>query len=90
MPNIVLDFLKMPDALACVCIQCQQAIRKHIISDPICAVEITCGRAGRNLNETALLIQRHTGPISGRSTLLPVVLRQSVIAVLARSRNRVE
>src|SRR5260370_27686055 len=89
-PKIVVDALKMPDSFAGLRIQGEQAICEEIVADAIGAVEIKSGGARGSVEDSALGIERHPGPIVGGAAGFPGVLGPSVIAELAGVGNGVK
>src|SRR5260370_25883849 len=82
--------LKMPDSLARVGVQGKQTICEEIIANAIGAVEIKCGRACRNVENSSLGIESHSSPIVGRATGLPRIFWPRVVAEFTGMRNGVK
>ena len=80
----------MPDSLARLRIQGNQTIGEEIVPDAIGTVEIKCGGARRNIDNPALGIERHPGPIVRRAAGLPGILRPSVMAKFTGTWNGVK
>ena len=89
-PHVVLDGLEMPDSFARAGVQSQQRIGEQVVAHAIGAVEVIGGRPGGHEDHTSLFVQRHTGPIVGRSGILPRFLGPRIVAELARMRNGVK
>src|SRR5258706_10315794 len=82
--------LKMPDSLARVGVQGKQTICEEIIANTIGAVEIKCGRACRNVENSSQGIESHSSPIVGRATGLPRIFWPRVVAEFTGMRNGVK
>src|SRR5437667_3479004 len=80
----------MPDSFACLSIQSNQAICEEIVADAVAAVEIKCGGARWDIDNSALGIERHPGPIVRCATGLPGVFGPSAIPKLPGMRNGVK
>src|SRR5437660_477281 len=80
----------MPDSFACLSIQSNQAICEEIVADAVAAVEIKGGRARWNIDNSALGIERHPGPIVRCAAGLPGVFGPSAIPKLPGMRNSVK
>src|SRR6266446_980196 len=89
-PDVVVDPLKMPDALARLRIQGNQAICEKIVTDAIGAIEIKCRRARGYIDNSALRIERHSGPIVRSAAGLPRIAGPGVIAKFTRVRDGVK
>src|SRR5260370_19191269 len=82
--------LKMPDSLARVGVHGNQTICEEIIANAIGAVEIKCGRACRNVENSALGIESHSSPIVGCATGLPRIFWPRVVAEFTMMRSGVK
>src|SRR6267143_370731 len=80
----------MPDSPARPCIQGNQTISEEIVADAIGAVEIKCGGACWDVDNSAPGIERHPGPIVRCAAGLPGILRPGVIAKFTGMRDGVE
>ena len=80
----------MPDSFARLSIQSNQAICEEIVADAVAAVEIKCGGARWDIDNSALGIERHTGPIVRCAAGLPGVSGPSAIPKLPGMRNGVK
>src|SRR5262249_27708867 len=89
-PEIVGYDLKMPEALACACVQRENAISEQSHSLSIAAVAIVRGRAEREIRDAALFVNRDFAPRVDASDVRPRVPGPSVVAELAGVRDRVE
>src|SRR5204863_8660147 len=85
-----MDTLKMPESFACLSIQSNQAICEEIVADAVAAVEIKCGGARWDIDNSALGIERHTGPIVRCAAGLPGVSGPSAIPKLPGMSNGVK
>ncbi len=86
----MMDTLKMPDSLARLRVQGNQAIGEEIVAQAIGAVEIKCGGACWNIDNPALRVERHPRPIVGGTAGLPRVLGPSVVAKFTGMRDGVK
>src|SRR5580704_6585352 len=89
-PNVMVDGLKMPDAFAGFGVQREQAIGEKIRANTVHAIKIHCGRAGRNIDNSTLQIDSHSGPIICGTAGFPGVPRPGVVAELARMGDSVK
>ena len=89
-PDVVLDRLKMPDALAGVRIEREERVGEQVVAGTVGAVEIGRGGAGGDEDESTFYIDCHSRPVVGAARVGPGVLRPGVVAVLAGTRNGVE
>src|SRR5204862_2592101 len=80
----------MPASCACLSIQSTPAICEGIVADAVAAVEIKGGRARWNIDNSALGIERHPGPIVRCAAGLPGVFGPSAIPNLPGMRNSVK
>src|SRR5688572_32207283 len=62
-PQVVVNCLKVPDALASPRVQREDAVAVEVIARAIRAVPVHAGRAGRYVNNAASLIERHVAPV---------------------------
>src|SRR5262245_9929894 len=70
-PKIVMNDLEMPDALAGVRSEGQDAIRKEILADTVSAIMIVGRRASAGENQAALNIQGQPTPTVGSANGFP-------------------
>src|SRR5882762_10805074 len=80
----------MPDSLTRLRVQGKQTVGEEIVADAIGAVEIKCGGARRRIENSALGIERHPGPIVRGAAGLPRILRPSVVAKFTGMRDGVK
>ena len=88
--HIVVDELLVPEALAGVGVERQQAIGEQIRTVAVAAPEIRLGRFGGHVEDAALLIEREAGPVRHGAGRLVPIRRPGMVAVFARVRDRVE
>src|SRR5438128_1290320 len=89
-PQVVSDALKMPNPLARLRVQCNQAVREQIVSRSIGAIEIeSCGTRG-NVDDTALEIDGHPRPVVCCAAGFPGFLRPRLVAELPGVRDGVK
>src|SRR5208283_3409587 len=62
-PQIMFDALKMPEPLACLCVQREQAIGEKIVAQAVAPVKIECCRTSGNVQNAAFGIESHASPI---------------------------
>src|SRR5215469_7945316 len=86
----MVDSLKMPGALSSIRIECQQRICKEIVPSAIEAIKVVNRGSCGDVNDAALLIECHTGPVVTGSRHLPRVPGPCFITVLPWQRNRVK
>ena len=89
-PEIVMHGLEVPQALAGLHVERQQAVGKEVLAGAIAAIEVGGGRPGRDVHDPALLVDRHLPPVVGAADVLVAVGRIGVVAELARPRDDVE
>ena len=89
-PQIVVHHLKMPQRLSGACIQREQAVAEQVAADAIGAVVVIGGRAGGEVGDAALFVDRDLAPRVGAARIFPRVLRPRVVALFAGTRNGVE
>ena len=80
----------MPQPLAGLRVEREQAVGEEVLADPIRAVEVVVRRAGRHVDDAALFVDRKRAPVVGAADVLVRLLRPGVVAELAGQRNRVE
>ena len=80
----------MPEALAGVGVEGQQGIGVEIVAHAVAAVEIDDRGAGGGVDDAALGVERHAGPVVGRARGLPGIRRPGLVSGLAGTRNGVE
>src|ERR1051326_4463779 len=86
-PKVMMHTLKMPEQLSCACIERQKTVCIEVISNAISSVEIECSRPGRNVNNSARLIQCHSRPIIRSPHLFVRVVVPGLVTRLARMRD---
>jgi len=85
-----MDPLEMPDALAGRGIERYQRIGKKIIADAIATVKVIGPRnRSGTLDNAALLVDGHAGPVISGAGIFPCVCRPGVIAEFSRPRAMV-
>ena len=89
-PDIVMHSLEMPYALARLGIEGKQAVSEQVIAKAVSTVEIEGSRTSRDINDSGVPVEGHSGPVVNGAGALPGILGPSIVAELARSRNRVE
>src|SRR5690348_9351893 len=89
-PDIVMHTLEMPYALAGLGIEGKQAVSEQVITHAVSAIEIEGSRAGRDVNDSTVPVESHSGPVVNGAGALPGILGPSLVAELARSRNRMK
>ena len=85
-----MDGLEVPQPLAGLRLEREDAVGKQILSDAIRAVEVVVGRSERDVDDAARFVDRHRAPVVHAADVLVGVLRPRVVAELARQRHRVE
>ncbi len=89
-PDIVMDALEVPDSLAGVRVERQQSVGVEIVADAVCTVEVVDGGARGDVDDAALFIERHAGPVVGGAGDLPCVLRPRLVARFSRTGDGVK
>ena len=89
-PEIVMHGLEMPEPFAGARVERQQAVGEEIRAVPIRAVEIVGRRSGRDVDDAALLVDRHRAPVVRAAGVLVGVLRPGLVAELAGHRDGVK
>src|SRR5262249_52842274 len=89
-PHPVVDRLEMPDALAGLRVEAQQALRKEVAARPGAPVIVVVGRLDRRVDVSELLISAHLSPDADVTRVRPRVVQPGIAAELARSRDRSE
>ena len=64
-PKVVAHALKMPDSFSGGGVEGDEAVGKQIIADAVGAVEVEGGGAGRDIDDAASGIERHSRPVVG-------------------------
>ena len=90
-PDVVMDRLEVPDALAGRGVEREQRVREQVVAETIGAVEVGGRRSGRHVDDAA---RRRRRPCPAQLLAPPLYVHASVgqvsYAELARMRNRVE
>ncbi len=90
-PQIVMDSLEIPDALARVGTQRHQRIREKVVAQALSAIEIRAGAADGEENEIALRIGRDYGPGIRRARALRAAILPGIGAcAFGILRDRIE
>ena len=89
-PDIVMHSLKMPDALACIRVECKQRVCVEIVAESVAAIEIHYGRARGHIHNAMLRIEGHAGPVVCCACCFPRVGRPGFVTGFAGQRNGVE
>src|SRR5437773_4556074 len=86
----MMDELEAPLPLARLQIDANEALRKKVIAGTMPAVIVARRRLDRQVSEPEIFIDRDLRPHACVAVLIPGIIQPSVIAELARHRNRVE
>src|SRR5437764_14985407 len=86
----MVDALKVPDALSCLRIQRDFAIREQVVAKAVATVKIESRRTRGYVNYAGFLIERHPGPIVYAAAFLPGIFRPSVVTKFTGMRNCVK
>ena len=89
-PDIVMNHLEMPEALAGAGIERKQAIAEQIGALSVGAVEVVFGTADGNVDDAALLIDGEFAPGVCAADRFPGIFRPGVVSEFAGMRNGVE
>ena len=69
-PDVVFDTLEVPHAFAGRRTEAEDRVCKQVVAEPVGAVEIVRRRAGRGVDETPRLVERHTRPGVGAAACI--------------------
>src|ERR1700722_3792260 len=72
--------LKMPKTFAGLCVEREQGVREEVVAHPIGSIEIEDRGPGGNVDDAALFVQGHSGPVIGRTCCLPGIRGPGVVA----------
>ena len=89
-PHIMMNGLKVPDPLTRMEIERDEAIGEQIVSVPVTAVVVARRHLDGQIDDAQLFVYGDLCPHSRVARVLPGVVQPSVIAELARPRERVE
>src|SRR5260370_42218338 len=89
-PQIVMDGLEVPQALARARIQRQQRIAKQVVPFAVASVEIVARGPQREICDAPFLVGRQLAPVVHAAGGLPAFWRSSVVTKFSRARNHVE
>ena len=89
-PEVVVRRLEVPQALAGARVERDQAIGEQVGADAVGAVVVVGGRAGREVGDAALLVDRQLAPGVRAADVFPRVFRPRLVAELAWMRHGVE
>ena len=89
-PDVVMDALEMPEALAGVGVEGEQRVGEEVVAEAIATVEIKDSRASGRVENAAFGIESHAGPVVCGSGGLPRTIGPGFVAKFAGMRNRVE
>src|SRR6266567_145670 len=86
-PNVVVNSLKMPEALAGARIDGDKAIGKQVVANAVRAIKIECGRTRGDVDDATGGVERHPGPVVGGAASFPRVRRPGVVTKFAGQRD---
>jgi hypothetical protein len=89
-PDVVMDSLKMPEAAAGGGVEGEERVGEEVVANAVASVEIEDGGAGGDVDDTALSIEGHAGPVVGSAGGLPCAGRPGFVAVFAGARDGME
>ena len=89
-PQIVVDGLEVPQALACLRVERHQAVREQIVALAVPAVEVESRGTERNEHDAVLGVDGHLAPVVHTARRRQVLGRPAVGAEFSRPRNAVE
>ena len=84
------DVLEVPEPLAGARVEREQAVAEQVRAGAVGAVVVVGRRAGREVGDAALRVDRDLAPGVGAADVLPGVLRPRLVAELAGMRHGVE
>ena len=82
--------LKVPDTFTRLGIEREQRVGEEIVAESRDPIKIGCRGASGSIDNAALRINRHAGPVVGRALSLPCVPGPGIVAKLSGIRNGVE
>ena len=89
-PDVVPHDLKVPDTLAGLRVERDEAVGVEVVAKPVAAVEIRRCRTGRDVHDSARRIERHARPVVCPAVYLPGILRPRLVPGFTRMRDRVK
>src|SRR6185295_8732641 len=89
-PHIVMDGLEMPQALARLRIQRNQAVAEQIVAGPIAAIEIRPRSSEWNIGNASLFVDRHFAPVVNATGGFIKIRRPCVVSNFSWMWNRME
>ena len=89
-PDVVPDRLEVPHAPAGRGIEGEQRVGVKVVADAIGAIEVRGRRPGRDVDQPALGVHRHAGPVVRRPAVGPGVLWPRLVARFTGMRDGVE
>ena len=88
-PQIVMHGLEVPDHLAGLGADTDDAVRIEVVAGPVSAVHVVAGSPGRQVDEPELLVGAHHRPDVGHPRVFPRVIQPGLDAGLPCARNRI-
>src|SRR5689334_4872942 len=89
-PEVVMNGLEVPDALAGLCVQRDGAVGEEVVPLAIAAIEIEIRRSQARENHPPLLIDTQSAPGIGPAPLLPGVRLPGLRTEFSRPGNRMK
>src|ERR1700722_6895088 len=85
-----MNALEAPETTTCIRIERQEGVGEQVVANPIRTVHVRCGGTRGCVHDTALFIQRESGPVVGRAGICSGTRRPRVGAILALVWDRME
>ena len=89
-PQIVMDGLEMPQALAGACVEREQTVGEKVGAVPIRAVEVVGRRSGWDIDDATFIVDGHLTPVVRAAGVLECIFRPRLVAELTGLRHRVK
>jgi hypothetical protein len=89
-PDVMMDALEVPEAFACGCVEGEQRVGEEIVADAVASVEIKNCATGGDIEDAALGVEGHAGPVVGGTGIFPGVRGPGVVAEFTGLRDSVK
>ena len=83
-PQVVMQRLKVPDALARPGVESDRAVGEQVVAMPVAAVEVEGGRSESGEDQAALHVDAEPAPGIGRAAVLPGIAFPGLVSEFAR------
>lgn len=85
-----MNALEVPEALAGVGVESEEGVGVEVVAEAVEAVEVVDGGAGGDVDDAALFVEGHAGPVVGGAGDLPGVFGPGLVAGFAGKGDGVE